>query len=51
MPKRKEPPPKPEPDSLDKLAQFTKAILQVPRSDVRDNPDSTGTAIDEPCPE
>ena len=51
MTKRKEPPPK-EPDSLDKLAQFTKQILQVPRSEIRDKPDSTGpTTIDEPCPE
>jgi hypothetical protein len=52
MNKRKEPPPKDEPDSLEKLAQFTRKILQVPRSEVRDKPDSTGTIpIKEPCPE
>lgn len=51
MSKRKEPPPK-EPDSLEKLAQFTKSILQVPRAEIRDNPDSTGAPkIEEPCPE
>jgi hypothetical protein len=46
MTKRKEPPPK-EPDSLERLAQFTKQILQVPRAEVRDNPDSIGTQAEE----
>jgi hypothetical protein len=47
----KEPPPK-EPDSLDKLAEFTKRILQVPRSELPRKDDSDGTIpIDEPCPE
>jgi hypothetical protein len=51
MPKRTEPPPKADDDSLEKLAEFTKRILQVPRSEVRDKPDSTGKPIDELCPE
>ena len=47
----KEPPPK-EPDSLERLAEFTKRILQVPRSELADKDDSDGTIpIDEPCPE
>jgi hypothetical protein len=52
MPKRTEPPPKLDDESLEKLAQFTKRILQVPRHEVRDKPDSTGTIpTEEPCPE
>ena len=41
-----------EPDSLANLAEFTKRILQVPKSEIQDNSDSDGTTtIDEPCPE
>jgi hypothetical protein len=46
-PKEPEPPPK---DSLEKLADFTKRILRVPRSEVQDKDASTGPKkIDEPC--
>lgn len=36
----KEPPPK---DSLEKLAEFTRRILQVPRSELPDKRGSVGT--------
>ena len=39
--KPKEPPPK-EPDSLEKLADFTKRILRVPKEELNDKPVSTG---------
>lgn len=52
MKKDKEPPPKDEPDSLERLADFTRKILQVPRSEITDNDDSDGMIpSDEPCPE
>ncbi len=40
MTKEKEPPPKP-PDSLEKLAEFTKKILRVPKDQIRNREDST----------
>lgn len=46
-----EPPPE---DSLDRLAEFTRQILQVPKSEIadNDNDDSNGTTpIEEPCPD
>jgi hypothetical protein len=47
--KPKEPPPK---DSLAKLADFTKRILQVPRSELPNKDTSDGPkTTDEPCPE
>ena len=52
MKKYKEPPEPPPEDSLAKLADFTKRILQVPRSELTDKDDSDGTMTsDEPCPE
>jgi hypothetical protein len=49
MKKPKKPPPK---DSLEKLAKFTKKILQVPRSALPNKRDSDGTkTTDEQCPE
>jgi len=39
--KPKEPPPK-EPDSLEKLREFTKRILQVPKDGLKDKRDSIG---------
>lgn len=44
-----EPPPK---DSLDRLAEFTKRILRVKRSELPDKKPSTGSMPDkEPCPD
>jgi hypothetical protein len=52
MKKHEEPPEPPPEDSLEKLAEFTRRILQVPRSELNDKDDSVGTIpIDEPCPE
>lgn len=53
MGKRKEPPEEVETGSLERLAEFTKRILQVPRAELTDDKDdSDGTnPIDEPCPE
>jgi hypothetical protein len=42
MNKPKEPPPK-EPDSLEKLRDFTKRILRVPKDELKDKRASTGT--------
>jgi hypothetical protein len=41
MDKPKEPPPK-EPDSLERLADFTKRILRVPKEEMQDKRASTG---------
>jgi hypothetical protein len=53
-----EPPPEavpekePELNSLEKLAEFTRRILQVPKSELPSKDDSDGMIpIDEPCPE
>ena len=48
-----EEPPEDGDASLERLAEFTKRILQVPKSELNDgNNDSDGTpTIDEPCPE
>jgi hypothetical protein len=49
MTKDKEPPPK---DSLEKLADFTRRILQVPRSELPSRATSDGSKkTDEPSPE
>jgi hypothetical protein len=50
--KRREPKDPPPDNSLAKLAEFTKRILRVPKSDVQDKGISDGPKkIDEPCPE
>jgi hypothetical protein len=47
-----EPPPENGDESLQRLAEFTKRILQVPKHELQDSDDSTGPKkIDEPCPE
>lgn len=47
-----EPPPEDEPNSLEKLAEFTRRILQVPRNELPDKRPSTGPIpTEEPCPE
>ena len=50
--KHKEPHEPPPEDSLAKLAQFTKQILRVPKSDVQDKGTSDmPKKINEPCPD
>ena len=52
MKQHKEPPEPPPEDSLAKLAEFTKRILQVRRDELPDKRGSTGPIPDsEPCPE
>jgi hypothetical protein len=46
MDKPKEPPPK-EPDSLERLADFTKRILRVPKEELNDKRDSAGKKNDQ----
>ena len=50
--KPKEPPPEDGDESLRRLAEFTRRILQVPKQELSDSNDSDGPKkIDEPCPE
>jgi hypothetical protein len=52
MKKHTKPPEPPPEDSLVKLAEFTKRILQVPRSELPSKHDFGGPKkIDEPCPD
>jgi hypothetical protein len=51
MKKHEEPTePPPEGDSLERLADFTRRILRVPKSELQDKDDSGQTKIDEPSP-
>lgn len=50
--KPKEPIEPPPEDSLQRLAEFTKRILRVPKEELKDKRDSNGTkTISEPCPD